>query len=570
MEELINYAKNICDLDVTKITTREELIEKIINQHEIKINFIFQYLTEEEKRKYCHLLRHQNLYYYLQNFNLQERLNIIKDIAKHIDGNKIYSLTLNENNGYKYQILKICHDKIDQLYVYKIIATIQSERVRKKCMDLFIHSSFYRKLIIQTLSEKSKEEYINNLEKIKDKVDVILQLKDNEKIKYYASLPEYSDYRSDLVIGTKDEDFIINKFKEIKVNKFRLNLIKRVENNELRIKLIKMLDDKKMIDFLLTNEQTESKNLNDLLGTKISEDITIGIELECCNKKIGDYRGLKNIFKSYRIKRDSSVRKGFEITSPVIRYTPEDINTLKNVCELLKKYNFYTDKTCGGHIHIGASYLNRREDFLMLIYLYTNAEDILYYISDKAKTIKRIGVKRYASKTKKNYIKAVDEGLFDENELNGSIKDVFEKVNNSRYKGMNLKNIGGVVKNTIEFRMPNGEINFEELLLNIKLFARLIEMSHKLNDTCISKEIKTKTLLLAETKDEKERLELFLDILFTDEEEKQKYRQRYINNKKIDLMNTGNLLNEIKTTLFGIENIAFDEKTKTLIKKSVN
>ena len=95
-------------------------------------------------------------------------------------------------------------------------------------------------------------------------------------------------------------------------------------------------------------------------------------------------------------------------------------------------------------------------------------------------------------------------------------------------------------------------------------------MSHKLNDICISKEIKTKTLLLAETKDEKERLELFLDILFTDEEEKQKYRQRYINNKKIDLMNTGNLLNEIKTTLFGIENIAFDEKTKTLIKKSVN
>ena len=52
MEELINYAKNICDLDVTKITTREELIEKIINQNEIKINFIFQYLTEEEKRKY--------------------------------------------------------------------------------------------------------------------------------------------------------------------------------------------------------------------------------------------------------------------------------------------------------------------------------------------------------------------------------------------------------------------------------------------------------------------------------------------------------------------------------------
>lgn len=30
--------------------------------------------------------------------------------------------------------------------------------------------------------------------------------------------------------------------------------------------------------------------------------------------------------------------------------------------------------------------------------------------------------------------------------------------------------------------MPNGEIEFPELLANIKLFARLIEMSHKLVD----------------------------------------------------------------------------------------
>ena len=33
--------------------------------------------------------------------------------------------------------------------------------------------------------------------------------------------------------------------------------------------------------------EATSKNLNDLPGIKISEDITIGIELECCNKKIG-------------------------------------------------------------------------------------------------------------------------------------------------------------------------------------------------------------------------------------------------------------------------------------------
>ena len=59
---------------------------------------------------------------------------------------------------------------------------------------------------------------------------------------------------------------------------------------------------------------------------------------------------------------------------------------LKSVCNLLKENKFYTDKSCGGHIHIGASYFTRKEDFYMLLYLYANTENILYYICDRKNT----------------------------------------------------------------------------------------------------------------------------------------------------------------------------------------
>lgn len=90
MEELINYAKNICDLDVTKITTREELIEKIINQNEIKINFIFQYLTEEEKQKY------RQRYINNKKIDLMNTGNLLNEIKTNLFGLK--NIVFDEKN----------------------------------------------------------------------------------------------------------------------------------------------------------------------------------------------------------------------------------------------------------------------------------------------------------------------------------------------------------------------------------------------------------------------------------------------------------------------------------------
>lgn len=83
--------------------------------------------------------------------------------------------------------------------------------------------------------------------------------------------------------------------------------------------------------------------------------------------------------------------------------------------------------------------------------------------------------------------------------------------------------------------MPNGEIEFSELLANIKLFSRLIEISHKLNYLEKTDPIKVKAFLIWETKSEIEKLNLLLDILFTTESEKQIYIDRYTKNSNLTL-----------------------------------
>ena len=223
------------------------------------------------------------------------------------------------------------------------------------------------------------------------------------------------------------------------------------------------------------------------------------------------------------------------------------MNKLYQVCELLKRCNFYTDQSCGGHIHIGASY---------------------FISKDKEGTIKRSSVERFAMKSKEQYLKAIDEGLFDKEHLDDGIKDTFDEINKDRYKGLNFKNVGSEYKNTIEFRMPNGEIEFTELLSNIKLFARLIEMSHKLVQMDKTDIIKQKALKLSSTKDELEKLNLLLEILFPNPSDRIIYLKRYKTNYSLTQKETEQITSSLRDKLF-YEVVAYDEENHSLVKKII-
>lgn len=468
----------------------------------------------------------------------------------------------------KFEYLEIINNYVGNYYKSEIICKMVDDNYKLLALDNFIDNQYSKLKVIKEMPDEFKELYIDKLSKISYKVEVILSFNDRELIKKYAELPLYSNFRSKLVSATNDSEYIIKKFKEINVLKFRLNLINLLNDDELKISLINKLDNTGLKKFLLSNIASANYKVDlqasELLETKINPNITIGVELECSNKEIDNFNGAHNLFNDYTIKSDTSVKSGFEIVSPVLHFTLEDMRTLKSVCNLLKENNFYTDKSCGGHIHIGASYFTRKEDFYMLLYLYANTENILYYICDRKNTMKRPSVNRYAMKTKSDYIKAIDNGLFNTEHYEEEMNVILNEINKDRYKGLNFKNLGTYYKNTIEFRMPNGEIDFNELILNIKLFARLIEASHELVTHPTEDFYK-----LASVKSEKEKLNILMDILFTSEEEKELYKERYNKNTQLERRTQRKILEDLKSKITKSEEVAigYDETTHTLTKK---
>ena len=86
--------------------------------------------------------------------------------------------------------------------------------------------------------------------------------------------------------------------------------------------------------------------------------------------------------------------------------------------------------------------------------------------------------------------------------------------------------------------MANGEIDFDELLANINLFAKLIQVSHDLNTLDKDDERIKIAKSICTIKDELKKLKAFLDLLFDNEELKQIYYERYITNTLVmELLN---------------------------------
>lgn len=584
-EKILKYT-SIRGIDITGCETIEDLITTLEKEDSYYITQVFIYLNDEEKMKYCYKI---NRIYFLDYMKTLDKKTQKEVITMHIDNLKkdyiIDFIESLESDLEKYEYLELLSDKLKDnlLGIKNIILSMNDEQMKIISINAFLNDKSYYKIdTIQKLSDEAKELYIDSLED-SDAAKVILSFNNKELIKKYSLQKRFTKYRSKLVSATNDPTYIKEVFKSINVNKFRVNLITILEDTNLKRELTELLSDANLKSYLLSNEETILNNLitpvtaSELGKTKVDNKITIGVELECCNKEIDNYTKTKTLLNHFDVKRDTTVRSGLEITSPIMHYDMENLTLLKSLCELLKENKFYTDTSCGGHIHIGSNYFTTKEDYLMLLYLYNNCEEILYYITDRENTKKRPSFDRYATKSKEAYIGAIDEGLFKKENFNKEITSIFNEINPDRYRGLNFKNIDSLTKQTIEFRMPNGEIDFTELLANIKLFSRLIEMSHKLNYLEKTDPIKVKAFLIGETKSDIEKLNLLLDILFTTESEKQIYIDRYTKNSKLDIEEKKKFLIDIKKHLFKekekenpVISFEYDQEEKTLTKKVLN
>ncbi len=572
----IDNLKKYKSIDLTDCKTRQDKIVKIFKnlKYNTDKDIFFKYLTSDEKTKYLFYTSYDNIASYITKKHKTIFKNI-KEIIKENPSVNEYDLkrVMEEikSEDIKYEYLCSIYSIMNHFYLEQAATIFKDNKyIIKFYLNKIRYSKYSVDYVKRVLSDTGKSYFLKDFND-EEKASIILYIQDKNILKKYVDAPYLSKYRSTIVARTEDTNLILDKFIQIDSLTFKLNLINKVKDNDLKKMLICMLDDKNLMEFLISNETNLSNG--DLVKkqcetTLIDQNITIGVELEACNEDIKNFNKTKTVFNDFNIKQDLTVKSGFEIVSPILHYNLTDMNKLYQVCELLKRCNFYTDQSCGGHIHIGASYFTRKEDYYMLVYLYSNVENILYYITDKEGTIKRSSVERFAMKSKEQYLKAIDEGLFDKEHLDDGIKDTFDEINKDRYKGLNFKNVGSEYKNTIEFRMPNGEIEFTELLSNIKLFARLIEMSHKLVQMDKTDIIKQKALKLSSTKDELEKLNLLLEILFPNPSDRIIYLKRYKTNYSLTQKETEQITSSLRDKLF-YEVVVYDEENHSLVKKII-
>ena len=222
------------------------------------------------------------------------------------------------------------------------------------------------------------------------------------------------------------------------------------------------------------------------------------------------------------------------------------------MCEQMKKFpgnkgnKVIADSKCGLHIHFDAECLaknpNKMRNFLRL---YAESEELLYKMcNDKNDPIRKGAINKdfkgihlisamwrngMAAPTGKKILKQIQDGT-----LKLSYKKFGKlrmlagkyKLDERRYAGLNLTNIGNSKKNTIEFRMANGTLDLEVIKQNVFLYASLINTAIKMTDNpelyqdSLSQFYKTDVT-------EKEKAENFLKLIIENPEDRQIYIDRW-------------------------------------------
>lgn len=527
--------------------SEEELIE-YMKGHYDAYN-IFKELSEEEKEKYFMYMQST---YYLDSYLRDKGDEFILSFIDNYDMNEfsdsflyevIYCLT--DKN------LIVSHSKALTKSFFKyykcryFLKELESDFNRivliNRAVSLGIDKTDLKDIVFALENDKNKIKYFPMLS-IASQAELIKRFNDIELQKEYVMKKEYSNYRSDLVVCVRDHDFVCEIFDRINVKKFRYNLIKKTDDLILKEKLIRKLNNPSLTAFI---DSFNMSSKSSLLKYDVDPSITIGVELETCHKDIEAMQVLNEMPNGFRIKRDASVKSGFEIVSPVLNFNEEDMSSLETICDILEKNRFYTDQSCGGHIHLGASYLENIDEYKMFLHLYCNCENIIYLICNRENSKERSSVPRYAARVKKQYKKACENGVFEEEyESLDSFREKLINLNDSRYKGLNLYNLKTYGINTFEFRMANGEINFGELCHNIRLYGRLLQVSKELANMPSDDVRWTYLELLSMPMKESEKLELLLKLLFEEEEDRIFYRNRYKKNGGIIHSVFGNIKKE--------------------------
>ncbi len=445
----------------------------------------------------------------------------------------------------------------------KVIKNLQDDDKKIEALEKINDDSAKVKVIENLQNDDKKIDLLEKLSDDSDKIKVIESLQDDDK--KIEALEKLSDdsAKARVIAILQDDDKKIDLLEKLSDDSDKAKVIESLQDDNQKIDLLEKLNDEFTKAILLKNIKEDSDNLLDdreklketfldenrmYSAIGIDENMTIGMEIESEGVMSSNIQKLKKIVKKqvngetkeWNTKGDDSLNDGVEVVSPILTDNKEDVEDIYIVCSMLQKCGNKVSERCGGHIHIGADYLKSKEAYVNLFEIWGNPEKIIYKMSNEIGTIPRMGLKEYAPPISPKFNKAIEKGtinLKSEKDLEQFISEI-QEVQERRFSALNLLNVNNG-KNTIEFRISNGTINPNTWIENTRLYGRIMQISQKLAEIEKQPEHSKEDKKLLELKDqlkeeipEQEKMEILLELLFS-EEERKLYRERYISSSKL-------------------------------------
>ena len=243
---------------------------------------------------------------------------------------------------------------------------------------------------------------------------------------------------------------------------------------------------------------------------------------------------------------------GAELVSPILQDNEKTWKDISDICEHVKKFpgkngnHVVADSKCGLHIHFDADCLrkdpNKMRNFLRL---YAESEELIYKMcNDKYHPLRKGAINKdfkgihlvsslwrngMASPIGKKILKQIENDSLKVSYKNfGKLRTFISKykLDERRYKGLNLTNIGNPNKNTIEFRMSNGTLSPKVIKQNVFLYASLINTAIEITKNPMIHQKKLETFYRTDVT-EKEKAENFLNLIMENPDDRKIFMDRW-------------------------------------------
>lgn len=573
----LDYIKNMKQDDYKKAD-----IAKSIKSDELKIQALSVFEDNDDFNKCAIIITLQSdekkieaMKQHIRPYNYRE---VIESLSS--SENKIANLNLLNSSYDKQKVLEsieiendeqrlsIATSVKDDYIASKFIKEIEDEEKKIQAIEL-LSSEGYKKDIILTLDEKNRISFLEQIKNSTMQDEIIASITDESvKVEHLQDISD-ENLKCKVLTSLESDEQKLTQLYQLKLeneDNFAI-VIASLKSDEAKLsQLGKMTDSKNitLIEMSLTDREKlkgtflDENRMYSEIG--LDEKMTIGMEIESEGAMSSQIQMLKKVLKEqdrnskddlfqamlgvetrgWETKGDCSLEEGVEIVSPILTDNKEDVEDIYMVCSMLQKCGHDTNERCGGHIHIGSDYLKSKEAYVNLFEIWGNAEKIICKMSNEIGTIPRMGLQEYASPISPKLNEAIESetiNLESEEDLEQFISEI-QEVQESRYSGLNLLNINNG-KNTIEFRISNGTTNPDTWIENARLYGRIVQISQKLAEIEKqpehSKEDEKLLDLKGQLKEEipeQEKMEILLELLFS-EEERKVYRERYISSSEL-------------------------------------